>query len=70
MVRMCVGPYGEGANWTRHLMSGGGAVSRLGSAFGAFCGRSCFEEGSGDPFVKAGNGRDDEALSLLLLSLF
>ena len=24
MVRMCVGPCGEGANWTRHLVLGGG----------------------------------------------
>jgi hypothetical protein len=45
------------------------AVSRLGSASGALCVRIGLYEGCGDPIVEVGNGRDGEALQLLLLSL-
>ncbi len=36
MVRMCVGPCGEGANWTRHMVSGGGRSAVLGLPLGRF----------------------------------
>ncbi len=34
MVRMCVGPYGEAANCTLHIMSGGGRSEALGLPLG------------------------------------
>ena len=36
MMRMCVGPCGEGANWTRRLVSGGGRSAVLGLPLGRF----------------------------------
>jgi len=36
MVRMCVGPCGEGANWTLHLVSGGGQSAARGVRLGHF----------------------------------
>ncbi len=65
MVRMCVGPCGEGANCTLHLVSGG----RRSECLGLHWCRGSLYEGSGDYFLKAGDRSDDEALCLLDLRL-
>jgi len=69
MVRICVGPCGEGANCILHLVSGGRRPESLGSAYGAFCCRGGLYEGCEDSCVKADDRGDDKALCLLNLRL-
>ena len=69
MVRILVGPCGEGANCTMHLMSSGRRSEALGLPLGRLVAMAACMRGVGTPCGKAGDRSNDEALCLLCLRL-